>query len=268
MQYQITKTQLFLQDKNIDLDDLTELEDDTIFNVERIWTGTYEKEYDVQMEISFQMNLDKHQVARTGYTILDVLSDVGGIQGLLISFCTIALGVINYNNFDNQLASRLFKIKGQPGKLDDPKTISSFIYPTKWLNLFEYFLDVVPERIKCKCKFCNKSRSLRAVEKARERMEQEINIVHIVKSRRYFQRALRLLLSRRTREQMQKQSRYIYINPDDSSENEKDDDPFDINISMRRFGPKDDGSSYEAESSIEDDKEKDKTQNVKKWLDS
>ena len=53
MQYQITKTQLFLQDKNIDLDDLTELEDDTIFNVERIWTGTYEKEYDVQMEISF-----------------------------------------------------------------------------------------------------------------------------------------------------------------------------------------------------------------------
>ena len=60
MQYQITKTQLFLQDKHIDLDDLTELEDDSIFNLNRIWTGTYEKEYEVQMDITIEMNLDKH----------------------------------------------------------------------------------------------------------------------------------------------------------------------------------------------------------------
>ena len=31
------------------------------------------------MDITFEMNLDKVTMARTGYTFLDVLSDVGGI---------------------------------------------------------------------------------------------------------------------------------------------------------------------------------------------
>ena len=105
---------------------------------------------------------------------------------MLLSFCWIALGVFNYNNFDNYLASRLFKIKGKPGMLDGPKTIASLVYPTKWLNTFEYFYDMIPGCIKRKCKFCKKSQSLRNVEKARQKMEQEINIVQIVKSRRYF----------------------------------------------------------------------------------
>ena len=49
-------------------------------------------------------------MARTGYTFLDVLSDVGGIQSLVASAITIWLGVWNYKHFDNFMAAALFKI--------------------------------------------------------------------------------------------------------------------------------------------------------------
>ena len=64
------------------------------------------------MDITFEMNLDKVTMARTGYTFLDVLSDVGGIQGMFLSFFGSVLCILNYNHFDNYLASRLYKIKG------------------------------------------------------------------------------------------------------------------------------------------------------------
>ena len=53
------------------------------------------------MDITVEMNLSLRQVERSSYGILDLLSDVGGIQGLLVSFIGIILGVLNYNNLDN-----------------------------------------------------------------------------------------------------------------------------------------------------------------------
>ena len=48
-------------------------------------------------------------VARDGYTFLDLLADVGGIQGLLISGVAMFMAFWNYNYFDNYMASRLYK---------------------------------------------------------------------------------------------------------------------------------------------------------------
>ena len=56
-----------------------------------------------------QMSLDQTLVERTGYTILDLLSDVGGLQGILISAITIILSILNHNLLGNYLASQLFK---------------------------------------------------------------------------------------------------------------------------------------------------------------
>ena len=47
---------------------------------------------------------------RNGYTILDLMSDIGGMQWILLSFFAILMGVFNFNHFDNYLASRLYKI--------------------------------------------------------------------------------------------------------------------------------------------------------------
>ena len=48
---------------------------------------------------------------RNGYTILDLLSDMGGMYSILVAFFAALLALFNYNNFDTFMASRLFKLK-------------------------------------------------------------------------------------------------------------------------------------------------------------
>ena len=176
LEYKVTRTEVRLQDKGADFDELTLILDKSMFEIEKKASRTYEKDYDVQMDITVEMNLSKITVERTGYTFLDVLSDVGGIQGLLLSFCGLIVGIANYNNFDNYLASRLFKIKDKSTKKKDVSTFkesettssSSFMKPTKWLNVYEYIFDFVPQCLrKCKCCHCRKTREMRGMERAR-----------------------------------------------------------------------------------------------------
>ena len=54
-------------------------------------------------------------------------------------------------------------------------------------------------------------------------MEDEINIMEIVKSRRYFKNALRILLPREQRLSMREKSNYICIDPSDDETRAEDD---------------------------------------------
>ena len=111
MPYRITQTRLFLQDEAINLDDLTELEDGTVFSLEEQTIRSYEKDLQTQMDITIEMNLSETVVARDGYTFLDYLSDIGGMQGLLISGVAYFLAFWNYKYFSNYMVGRLFKLK-------------------------------------------------------------------------------------------------------------------------------------------------------------
>ena len=71
----------------------------------------YEKDKFVQMDVTIEMNLDLGLIYRTGYNILDVLSDLGGMQSMIVTTFSVLLGIWNYKNFDNYMASRLFKIQ-------------------------------------------------------------------------------------------------------------------------------------------------------------
>ena len=64
----------------------------------------YEADYDVAIDITFEMNLDLKIISRDGYTALDWLSDIGGIQGIFISGLTIIIGFWNYNYLENYMA--------------------------------------------------------------------------------------------------------------------------------------------------------------------
>ena len=55
------------------------------------------------------MNLDITLIERNGYTILDVLSDVGGLQGILISAFAFIISFLNHNDLENYLVSKLYK---------------------------------------------------------------------------------------------------------------------------------------------------------------
>ena len=54
-------------------------------------------------------------------------------------------------------------------------------------------------------------------------LDTETNIVKIVKSRRYFKAALKMLLSRENRKQLKEKSRYISIDPGSDCDGQVDD---------------------------------------------
>ena len=57
------------------------------------------------MGIEFEMNYDQKLVTRIGYTILDVLADLGGMQRVLSAFFGVITTVFNYKHFETYLAS-------------------------------------------------------------------------------------------------------------------------------------------------------------------
>ena len=57
------------------------------------------------------MGKDLRIVQRDGYTALDVLSDVGGLQGILSSVIAILLGLWNYSQLDFYVISQLYQQK-------------------------------------------------------------------------------------------------------------------------------------------------------------
>jgi len=61
------------------LDELTVLKDATVFSIEKQAALPYEKDLNVQIDLTVEMNLDQKVVFRGVYSVLDYLSDVGGI---------------------------------------------------------------------------------------------------------------------------------------------------------------------------------------------
>ena len=55
------------------------------------------------------MSTDLNLIERDGYYLLDLLADVGGLQGILISTISLILSILNHSQLDSYLVSRLFK---------------------------------------------------------------------------------------------------------------------------------------------------------------
>ena len=104
-----------MQDDYIDLDEVTEIYDDTIFELKALPKRSYEKDSFAQMDITFELDLDRRFIMRKIYGFLDLLAEVGGMINILMVFFSSVVSCFNYNNFDNYMVSRLFKIR----KLDD-----------------------------------------------------------------------------------------------------------------------------------------------------
>ena len=90
------------------MDELTEIEDFSPFKVEEMTKMPYEKDDFTRQDVTIEMNLDLRVISRDGYTLLDWVSDVGGVQGMLISASAFVLSILNFNYFDNYMVSSLF----------------------------------------------------------------------------------------------------------------------------------------------------------------
>ena len=83
--YSLITSEARLIDAQIDLDEITEDSHEALFLLKQQPARAYEKDNFTVMVISVQMSMDRIEIERTAYTILDVLSDCGGILALLIS---------------------------------------------------------------------------------------------------------------------------------------------------------------------------------------
>ena len=102
-----------MQDLIVNLDDITKLENSEVFNLSPMIKRPIDgPKPGMVAQMTFEMSLDQTVVTRSGYTILDVLADIGGFQRVLYSFFSVIAYVLNTNNFDGYLASKLYKLSG------------------------------------------------------------------------------------------------------------------------------------------------------------
>ena len=77
--YAVTKTELYLQDLVVNMDAITALRDSGLFMLEVKKLVPVKEEAAFIQGIAISLNLDLTVVKRRCYTLLDILSDVGGI---------------------------------------------------------------------------------------------------------------------------------------------------------------------------------------------
>lgn len=176
---------------------------------------SYDKE--VQVELTIEMNRSLQIVERRGFTMLDLLSDVGGINSILASGLAFVVGFFNHHHFDTYMASKLFKIKQAGTKGFAHLRESDTFKPTRYGNTLEW----IREKLPCLERLCRKSRTQRGIEKARRKLTKEINIVDIVKFQRYYAMAMEYLLETKVRKEFRRRSKFIEIDPSSSDEENK-----------------------------------------------
>ena len=118
------------------------------------------------------------------------------------------------------MASKLYKIKKPADGNEKIKQYflrSDFFKPLKCRNLRSYVIDSLPGCLRC----CKESRQERAIKKAITEMDQEIDIIEMIKSRRFYKMAFRKLLSDKERMDLKERSRYIMIDPDSGEDVKK-----------------------------------------------
>ena len=93
------------------LDDLTMTHLDDLFTIKKFDVRPYEFTNRNWVSVTFEMDLDMIHIERKLYTVFDMLSDVGGLLGILTSAAAFISSIWNYQAFDNFMVSRLFKIK-------------------------------------------------------------------------------------------------------------------------------------------------------------
>ena len=184
----------------------------------------YEEKDNNIMDIDIQMNPDLTIIERKGYQISDFLSDLGGMEAFLYSIFSVVLSFLNYDHFNRHMASRLYKLKSDINvhdqniraskQLQKEHQAAKFIKTSEIGNFKAFFIDCMPGKLTC----CKRSRYERGLMKAERQMSHEINIINIIKSRRFFKTAFQFLLTTQKRIELKRLSRYSCIDPDEELE--------------------------------------------------
>ena len=130
---------------------------------------------------------------------------IGGLYAVLVVIISAMLQLCNYNHFDNFVASRLFKIKESHGP---SKVTEHHFNPSKFGNVCQLVID----NLLC-C--IGKSDHQRALERARNQLHSEMNVVELVRALRYFKLACRHMLTANKHREFAHLSRFVLVGAND-----------------------------------------------------
>ena len=159
------------------------------------------------MALGIDMDLTRSVINRTNYTILDVLSDVGGLESVLASFVSFLLGALNYNNLNSQMISQLFKFPGRGAK----GATEQVVYKSTMLgNALDYILDSLPSCCVC----CKKNRRQKQFEAALNRLQEETDIIKLIKQLRFVSKALEYVPLKKDKRKLVEETDFIFLDLD------------------------------------------------------
>ena len=92
------------------------VEDETLFTVSELGSVPLVSNYnDAVLEIALGLSIDRTLIQRSGYYLLDLLSDIGGLYSILFGVLASLLQMCNYKKLDSFLASRLYLLPSDSG---------------------------------------------------------------------------------------------------------------------------------------------------------
>ena len=160
--------------------------------------------------VSIEMSKDLILIQRNGYTLLDILSDVGGMQGFLLSVAGFFVGMLRYHDADAYLLSRLFDTsQRETGAKVIAEADSSQEVDVETRSRIKYFCF---QRILCDNRLCFKREKKEIViETAYAQFLQEADLVHMIRSIRFFHLALEKLLDSETHKRLTTRSKFTPV---------------------------------------------------------
>ena len=141
------------------------------------------------------MNLDLATIERSGYGLMDMLAELGGIFTILFGVFRISVYCMNYHNFASQVAKQFYEIKSNNNGNDSDPDIGKTekLRPSKFGNILELFVErIFPKKLLCRC--CRLNRMQKANSEARKALFKEINIIEMIKLQRFFKLSIWELL--------------------------------------------------------------------------
>ena len=151
------------------LDKYTIMHFDDLFTINELRPLPYEHPNNIWMAITFEMDLDVLQIERNVYTTFDMLSDVGGLTGIIYLIFQVLANLWNFQSFDNFMVSRLFKIKKAAEEISHKDAYfskSRYIKQSSLPEVKAAFFSVMPSCFQ-KSRCCRQSRKEKAMQMAR-----------------------------------------------------------------------------------------------------
>ena len=201
--FNIKQSEVHSQHQLINLDEVTDVEAKmfTIQAQDRYPMETGSRHFLLTVGVDYELG----NYERIYYTFLDMLSDIGGIQAIIVGFLAGLLSAIKHDYFDDYLVSSLYKLAPSSATAQDGEKFEL----DKYCNILGCLRDTL---MSASCRSAVRSRQGRkecAMIEARQKLMQELNRVDIVRQLRLIQFAICDLLPERRIEELKSKSEYF-----------------------------------------------------------